>query len=207
MDHHQASDSMAAERYILGELNGEERDAFEEHFFDCPKCSISVRDAAKVRATVRLGQPRGAALPRSRMHWGWAAAASVLVTVLAYKSITVRPEVPPAPVSVATRLAQPVVLDSPSRGPGEDIVVKARPDEALPLTIVIPAVYQYPIYVLEIRDTANLKRASLSVTHADASEPVPMVIAPHTLSSGNYKLVIRGGDREIAAYPFTVEVR
>lgn len=205
MDHHKAIDSNAAERYILGELNGEDRDTFEEHFFDCPTCSMSVRDAAKVRAAVRLGQPHGAALPRSRMHWGWAAAASVLVAGLVYESIKVPPTLPHAPI--AARLAQPVVLDSPSRGPGEDVVVKAHPEEAVQLTIVIPAGYQYPVYVLEVRDSAGRKQASLSVPRADANEAVPMVISSHTLSSGRYKLVIRGGDREIAAYPFVVEVR
>src|SRR6266850_400112 len=79
MDHQKAIDTMAAERYILGELNLDERDAFEEHFFDCPRCSISVRDAARIAAAVRLGKPHGAAVPRSRMNWWAAVAASVIV--------------------------------------------------------------------------------------------------------------------------------
>jgi hypothetical protein len=45
------------------------------------------------------------------------------------------------------------------------------------------------------------------VPDREANDPVPLVVAPGVLSSGNYQLVIRGGDREIAAYPFTLEVR
>jgi hypothetical protein len=38
MNHEQATSSKAPERYILGELTQEEREAFEGHYFDCSKC-------------------------------------------------------------------------------------------------------------------------------------------------------------------------
>ena len=34
-----------------------------------------------------------------------------------------------------------------------------------------------------------------------------MMVAAQTLHGGQYKVVIRGGDREIVTYPFTVEVQ
>jgi hypothetical protein len=46
MDHNQAVDEMAAERYLLNELTPEAREAFEEHYFDCPECAIDLRAAA-----------------------------------------------------------------------------------------------------------------------------------------------------------------
>jgi hypothetical protein len=82
-----------------------------------------------------------------------------------------------------------------------------RADEAVALTFPIETDKPQAFYVCEVVDAAGKTRASLSVTGAKASEPVLMVLAPNTLPSGDYKLVIRGGEREIAAYPFTVEVR
>jgi len=38
MDHEQAMKNLVAERYLLGELNESERDAYEEHLFNCSAC-------------------------------------------------------------------------------------------------------------------------------------------------------------------------
>jgi hypothetical protein len=46
MEHSQAVEQMAAERYLLNELTPEAREAFEEHFFDCPDCALDLRAAA-----------------------------------------------------------------------------------------------------------------------------------------------------------------
>jgi anti-sigma factor RsiW len=46
MNHNQAVDQMVAEKYLLDELSPEARDAFEEHFFDCPQCALDLRAGA-----------------------------------------------------------------------------------------------------------------------------------------------------------------
>src|SRR6266702_1859939 len=43
MNHEQAIQDMATERYLLDELTPELRDAFEEHMFECPECALDVR--------------------------------------------------------------------------------------------------------------------------------------------------------------------
>ena len=45
MDHHFAITHQVAERYTLGDLSADEREAFEQHYFDCPECGKAVRDA------------------------------------------------------------------------------------------------------------------------------------------------------------------
>lgn len=45
MDHSEAQEQMAVERYLLDELSPEEREAFEAHFFDCPECAFDLRAA------------------------------------------------------------------------------------------------------------------------------------------------------------------
>lgn len=43
MNHQDALQEMAVERYLLGELSGEALDRFEEHLFDCPLCVTDLR--------------------------------------------------------------------------------------------------------------------------------------------------------------------
>jgi Putative zinc-finger len=43
MNHSEAVEQMAAERYLLNELAPDARDAFEEHMFDCQECALDLR--------------------------------------------------------------------------------------------------------------------------------------------------------------------
>src|SRR5258708_7394502 len=77
-EHRAAVESMAAERYILGEMEPAERDAFEEHFFDCAECSSDVRDESKIAAGVRTEDR----IPERSGHiTRWAVAAAVVIAV------------------------------------------------------------------------------------------------------------------------------
>jgi hypothetical protein len=44
MNHQEATELAAVEKYLLDELSPALRDAFEEHFFGCPECSADLRD-------------------------------------------------------------------------------------------------------------------------------------------------------------------
>jgi anti-sigma factor RsiW len=46
MDHNEALQLQAAEKYVLGELSQSLRDKFEEHFFECPECALDVKAVA-----------------------------------------------------------------------------------------------------------------------------------------------------------------
>ena len=46
MNHSEALQQMAAERYLLDELTPDAREAFEEHLFDCPECALDLRAGA-----------------------------------------------------------------------------------------------------------------------------------------------------------------
>jgi hypothetical protein len=47
MNHDQAVSSHAPERYLLGELDPEERDAFEGHYFDCAACFDEIKKGSQ----------------------------------------------------------------------------------------------------------------------------------------------------------------
>jgi hypothetical protein len=53
MEHQQAVQNLAVESYLLGEMSPPERDAFEEHFFECSLCGEDVRAAAQFMEDAR----------------------------------------------------------------------------------------------------------------------------------------------------------
>ena len=53
MEHDEAVNSQAAERYASHELSPADRTAFEEHFFDCRECADTVRFELAFAANVR----------------------------------------------------------------------------------------------------------------------------------------------------------
>ena len=44
MNHEEAMKAQTTERYLLGDLPENERDAFEEHYFECAICADEVPD-------------------------------------------------------------------------------------------------------------------------------------------------------------------
>src|SRR6185437_12077604 len=59
MNHQQAIDSMAVERYVLGEMTATDRQAFEEHYFSCPECLEAITFASDFLEAGReyVGEP------------------------------------------------------------------------------------------------------------------------------------------------------
>lgn len=57
MNHSEAVKDMAAERYLLGELTPEARDAFEEHMFECHECAFDVRSGSVLVGEVKTQLP------------------------------------------------------------------------------------------------------------------------------------------------------
>jgi hypothetical protein len=70
IDHQQAVDNMMAERYLLGELAPEERDAFEGHLFDCSACFEQVRAGTEfVHYVKRIGAEEPTLAGHSGKFW------------------------------------------------------------------------------------------------------------------------------------------
>ena len=53
MDHLDADQTKAVERYMLGDLSVSEVEEFERHFFDCPQCSEELRTLTLFQANAR----------------------------------------------------------------------------------------------------------------------------------------------------------
>jgi Putative zinc-finger len=105
MDHVQAVNTLAIERYLLEEMPQEERDSFEAHYFSCSECAEDARAALMMRdgaasglaradaGTVATADHRGV-LPFRPAKQGWRssvalpwAAAAMLAIGLGYQTL------------------------------------------------------------------------------------------------------------------------
>src|SRR5262245_61991311 len=128
MDHETAVRISATERYLLGELTGEDRDAFEEHYFLCPDCAEDVRAltvfSANAKAVFRAEAtgptPHAGVLFSGRVLWLSAALNLVLLFALGYGIVKVQPdknrEIAQA---TAPQFVQDIAVLGVARGPGE----------------------------------------------------------------------------------------
>jgi len=90
---------------------------------------------------------------------------------------------------------------------GAATVCHVKPNQPVAIYFTIPPSDVPPsAYTCALLDTSGHVVKTLEVRRDQAAEPVRLSLSAGTLRKGNYKLVIRGGDREIPAYPFTVEV-
>ena len=232
MEHSEAVQLKAAERYALGELSGDLRAQYEEHYFGCPECAEDLKLAAAFventravlesePATVASSAP--VAAQRKPSSSGWFSGLlrpSVAIPVFAllllfagYQNLIVIPHLKSAAPSITPQtLPSYSLLSSNSRG-GESLAITVSANKPFSLYIDIPPEKQYPLYACELVNASGATEYSLNISGEEAQNSVQLLMPPATLKPGNYAVVVRGlatpasaasTGTEIARYPFTV---
>lgn len=218
MDHQQALATHAVERYLLNELDGVDRDAFEDHYFTCPACAEDVKAGAQMRDGVRAGlldtvaatRPAKVVPIESRRRSmtatfiPWAVAAS-LALVAGYQALWVVPGLRQDAMGPAATV--PLLLKPASRGdvpavtptPGSRVIafaldLNSAAEAGTPLTY-------------DLRTVDGQSVVSGAVTAPPAGTPLLLVIPTARLaSSGVYTVMIvgNGSSTPVAEYRFAV---
>lgn len=124
MEHQEAVETLASERYLLGEMSDAERDAFEEHFFACVECAGDVKAGARMKQGVRQGLASAQIVPITRawrssavLPWAVAATFAFLAT---YQTLHTPTQVNPTQVNDVPRQIpiplNPVTIRPATRG-------------------------------------------------------------------------------------------
>jgi hypothetical protein len=230
MNHSEALQLMATERYLLDEFPPETREQFEEHFFSCPECAIDVRMASSFIESSRKALvaappalvPASTASPNS----GWFAwlrpafavpAFAVLLAVIGYQAFIVHPEMS----NTIAELRKPQVLTSTYLGSGtargdNRPVVSAPDGRPFVLFLDVPPAKNFQSYSAELLSPDGSKVWSLAIPAATveaAKDTLAIQVAPPNGVSGEYVLVLRGlsagqaEGSEIERYPFELKSR
>lgn len=205
MDHEVANKTHAIERYLLGEMPTSERDAFEEHFFDCAECADEIRTASVLMHDMKTTLRDFRAAPKSSPT-GWLSwlkvpvlvptfAALALLAVVGYQNLGVMPDLE-APRSISAAL----ILDGTTRGDLPEL----RVGDALLFKIAPEAAAGGKVYV-EVDKASGGKVRGGEVAAPPAGQALS-IFFPGSLGAGRYELVVREnpGGRELARSGFDV---
>jgi hypothetical protein len=221
MDHAEALQSHATERYLLGEMTPQQRETYEEHYFSCQECAADVKATTilidNAREFVRK-LPVGEAVPSSGGFLSWMqpayamAAVAVLVVVIGYQNLVSIPRLKQGTAESVQSLTSFSLVTAGSRG-GNDLVFNIRPSQPFGLYVDIPGNQNYGSYVAEVQTESGSAKFTVPVSAEQAKETVQLLIPASTLASGRYNLVIlgisaadrNGAGQEIVRYPFTLQ--
>ncbi|HWR15367.1 MAG TPA: zf-HC2 domain-containing protein [Terriglobales bacterium] len=223
MDHSEAIQMQAAERYLLGELSAEQRDQFEEHFFGCMECASDIRNGAVLLDNARHVLTHEAApmqtvlvpttgtrgwLAWLRPAWGFAAAVVVLAGVLSYQNLVTIPSLKRSTSQPQTLASFSLVTaGSRSGGAAEILAPKDRP---FGLYIDIPAKESFAYYTVDLQTESGQRPVRVQVSAEQAKDTVQILIPAGAIEPGNATLVVEGhagqnpAATEIARYPLTI---
>ncbi len=205
MDHSQAIETQAAERYLLGELSASEAEDFEQHYFECTDCAEAVESGGAFIANARavLGRPSRPApasppVPRTpfrflslQPQWAFALASAAAVAfagIALYQGAIVIPR-------LEHLLANPVILPAiqlagASRGEAAPIRVP-RGVPFVPLSADIPPDVRSAQYRCVLTRAGQNVFAVTGPAPVDA-QPITVLVPAGKLSSGDYELTIFG---------------
>jgi len=204
MEHDEATRSHAAERYVAHELSPAERDAFEEHFFDCRQCADDVRFELTFTANVRAVSRAQWAAPRAGFWETWrdrlrlrpvltfsVAANFVLAAGLGCVLLTATHD-PAAP-----GFTQPYFAPGPTKSAADVHAIPAG--DALYLVSFPTPHGASQSYPYEIRNAAGQRELSGSAK-APAGSDAYFQVPVRSLPEGIHTLVVRGPDGEIVSW-------
>jgi hypothetical protein len=227
MDHSEAIRIKAAEQYLLGELTGDAREQYEEHFFTCQECASDVRAGAAFLENAKEvfeTQKDFAASPAPRAR-GWfdfflrpafaLPALALLVLVVAYQSTIVIPHLKTSLAEATAPQAIPAfsLIAENSRG-GNPATIHAPLNKPFSIYLDIPPDRRFLFYNCELQTESGRTEFAVRVPAEEAKDTVQLLIPASRLQPGNHILVIRGSgaaqgsgaeEPEIARYRFTLD--
>jgi hypothetical protein len=228
MDHQQATQLTAVEKYLLNELPPEVRDEFEEHFFDCQDCATDLRATSGFIDSAR-NEFRAHPLPRtgtvpevksSRISlWPsalvWSALAASLL-VIAYQNVVVYPHFKTeiAALHAPEMLPSLSLAGGNSRG-GQVPAVSVAANQAFLLLVDIPAEDRFSSYTCLLYSPSGSLSWRMEVSAQLARDTVSIRVPSTGRQSGEYTLTVQGNtDRaaagtavDLAHYRFTLNAR
>jgi hypothetical protein len=216
MDHLEAKRLHAAEKYVLGELTADQRDAYEEHYFDCAECAEDVKATLTFvsagREVFREDPVPSAVAPKElapRSRWtSWfrpmiaIPAMAVLLLAVGYYSRTSKPQ-----VGVITAPGQ-TILSSPSFGlrggdrlENEKTIVQLQGNDSVQLhfDFVPSQVQNFSSYTGELQDSASRVLLQFSIPPDRVNKEVNLIVPSGLLHPGDYTLTVFGRDSSSAA--------
>jgi hypothetical protein len=224
MDHDEVVRQKLTERYLLNELEGQTRDEFEEHYFECSECALDVRAASQfvVHTKVVLAESPEAArekvavLKPAKPGWfAWLRPAfaapvfALLIAVVGYQNLVTLPV-------MRSRLSQPKVMPWAAVAVGtwgsSGPTIPVAQGKGFLLFVRIPPDGTYARYTADLYNPAGRLESSLDIPAAGTNDQWPVLVPEANRESGNYRIAVRGvtssgAIKELGSAPFTLQIQ
>jgi hypothetical protein len=223
MDHNEVVRQKLSEKYLLEELDGETRDQFEEHFFDCSECALDVRAGSEfvTQSKIVFANPEPAQeAVRSRRSAGssWLAwlrpslrpgfavpVLALLLAVIGYQNLVSFPRwrsarvVPWVAVAMETYGSEASSVTVPQ---GKGFIILVR----------IPSERTYVRYMADLYNPAGKLDCSLAIAPTGTEDQYAVLVPEGNREAGNYRISVRGvsasGEiKNLGSAPFTLQTQ
>ncbi len=211
MEHAEAERMGAAERYFLGELPPEERDAFEDHYFACAACAGEVRSLAGF-----LEEAREYLAPKPAGSRSWpplALAASLLLALGfgGYQGAVVVPRLTAQLDAYRSLRPVPSFFLSVSRSEPQPVRL-TRQDREMVLALSRSSLQSFASYECELTDGGGRTVTRSRLPAPAETEELQVLVPTLGLLPGPYVLRLTGVEAgspaapvEVARYHFVVQ--
>ena len=222
MGHDEVVRQRLAERYLLDELEGETRDEFEEHFFECSECALEMRVGSQfvVQSKAILAEPEesGSKLtvlrPVRRDWFAWLRPAfavpvmALLLAVVGYQNLVTYPELRSAVQPKVTPWAAVTIGTWGASGP----TINVQKGKGFMLFVRIPPDGAYARYVADLYNPAGKLDSSLTIPAEGSNDQWPIVVPGGNHEAGNYRISVRGilssgENKDLGSAPFTLQIQ
>lgn len=219
MNHQQALAEHATERYLLREMNAEERRAFEEHYLDCAECLEAVTfgteflDAGREVALENQLEQAVEPVPSWRERFlavsRWLRPVPTLAFALllcfggiTYQANTIHNQKEKIASLQELKPEFRFVLTGESRG--EAKIIKVRHSAQLSITVEFTPGSEYTPYRADLLSANNRVRYSMPLSVGPNEDSISFSIPATGLDAGDYSLVVRrenkaGASKDLAS--------
>jgi hypothetical protein len=222
MDHTESIRLMAAEKYLLGELTPEQRDQFEEHFFDCQECALDVRAGAALveHSKVVLAEPVAVSPARTPVAakpgpFAWLRPAfvvpvlAVLLVVVGYQNLVTYPQL--KQLASSPQILPWASINVSTRGTSTT-QISTRPGEGFHLLVNIPPDSHYTSYTFDLSSPSGRLEWSRTVPATSSDEARSIYVPGASQEQGIYTLAVRGnttanGNSDLGHYSIEVQIQ
>jgi hypothetical protein len=221
MEHSEAIQLMAAEKYLLDELSAEVRDEFEEHLFGCHECAMDMRTASVFleQGKAVLAEPEVATVrdaivrdkDKSRPGlFAWlrpafaVPAMAALLLVIGYQNLVTFPHLARAVKQM--KFLPATTLHLSTYGISQ---VPVREGEDFLLNVIVPPGHSYEAYKADLQNPAG---GITSVPISPSDDTWPIQVSATNLQSGSYTLTVYGitasdQDEKVGSTSFQLQIQ
>ena len=198
MNHREAVERQAVERYVLDELPAAEREEFEAHFFGCADCAAEVEAGAVFAANARavFSGEAGRHAPSHHRWLEWRRPAYVfglaaaLLFVVAYEELLRVPGLRREWAEIAAPRAYPAFFLRPVARGDDQVLEVPKSAPLVGFALDVPPGSAYRSFECDLRGGG---RFSITVpAPASPGAPLNILIPVSRLQPGQYVLILRG---------------